>query len=138
MLSLTPQPQPLLMPPNDWAEGKYHLQDRMPVTKDMHDTLASMIAQMNKVGRLVGVWMRAVAVVTAIGPYVWLSVAYKLVQHPFITPSSWLQLCWPVYKGAERIDKGMPSPMLKDAYESRPPVCRPLQRCQTSRPSLRH
>ena len=50
MLSLTPQPQPLLMPPNDWAEGKYHLQDRMPVTKDMHDTLASMIAQMNKVG----------------------------------------------------------------------------------------
>mmetsp|Transcript_41766 Transcript_41766/g.124933 ORF Transcript_41766/g.124933 Transcript_41766/m.124933 type:complete len:415 (-) Transcript_41766:147-1391(-) len=43
------KPQPIPMPPA-WEEGKYHLQEffgnRM-VTKDLHDTLAAMLAQMN-------------------------------------------------------------------------------------------
>ena len=38
------------MPPTGWEEGKWHLQDNNKVTQDMHNTLTSMIAQMNKVG----------------------------------------------------------------------------------------
>ena len=42
------KPQLLPMPPDGWEEGKWHLQDRMPVTKAMHETLRDMTAMMNK------------------------------------------------------------------------------------------
>lgn len=45
------------MPPSDWAPNKWHLQDffgRAPVPKDLHDTLTTMIGQMNKVGNVSG------------------------------------------------------------------------------------
>lgn len=44
------KPEKIPMPP-EFVEGRYHLQEffgKMTVPKDMHDTLAAMLAQMNK------------------------------------------------------------------------------------------
>lgn len=42
------KPQLLPMPPDGWEQGKWHLQDGLPVSKDLHETLRDMTAIMNK------------------------------------------------------------------------------------------
>jgi hypothetical protein len=36
------------MPPQPFKEGAWHLQDRSPVTEEMHTTLTAMLWQMNR------------------------------------------------------------------------------------------
>jgi len=42
------KPMAIPLPPDHWEPGKWHLQDRLPVTKDLHETLTSMLRQMNR------------------------------------------------------------------------------------------